>query len=193
MMKKRQTKKNAKYIFGVSLQCAKGANLCLDQNLPRKSTRPDWPFHHFQSRRQCLLGAGHEILYVAKRLCACRVTSSHSLFSFRAPWNCTKVRLVQFCFSSWLQGLNGSKCYFTAWSWSPSLLWHLRSVSSIHDQTLWRHNSSVQNKSVSDSPPGSTDWAWHVDTWIYVLSYMIVHLARTSRRSSTIVCTSAAR
>ena len=26
----------------------------------------DWPFNHFQSRRQCVLGAGHEILYVAK-------------------------------------------------------------------------------------------------------------------------------
>ena len=64
--------KRAYHFFGVSelqlLGWAGGEDLCLDQNLPRTRTRRDQPFNHFQSRRQCVLGAGRGILYVAKRL-----------------------------------------------------------------------------------------------------------------------------
>ena len=42
-------------------------------------------FQSFSASSPCLLGAGHEILYVAKRLRVCRMTSCHSLFSYRAP------------------------------------------------------------------------------------------------------------
>ena len=58
--------------FGVSglqeLSCTGGEDLCLDHNLPRTQLRCDRPFNHFQSRRQCVQGAEHEILYVTKRL-----------------------------------------------------------------------------------------------------------------------------
>ena len=64
--------KNAYHSFGVSglqeLGCAGGEDLCLNQNLPRMRLRRDCCFNHFRSHRQCVLGAGHEILCVAKRL-----------------------------------------------------------------------------------------------------------------------------
>ena len=59
--------KNAYHFFDVS-GCAGGEDLCLDQNLPRTRLQFDWPLNYFQSRRQCVLDAGHEILFVAKRL-----------------------------------------------------------------------------------------------------------------------------
>ena len=54
--------------FTIIMGCAGGEDLCLDQNLPRTRQRRDWPFSHVQSHRQCVLGAGHEIPYAAKRL-----------------------------------------------------------------------------------------------------------------------------
>ena len=35
---------------------------------PKPAQNVNWPFNHFQSRYQCVLGAGHKIRYVAKRL-----------------------------------------------------------------------------------------------------------------------------
>ena len=34
---------------------------------PKPAQNTNWPFNHFQSRHQCVLGAGHEIPHVAKR------------------------------------------------------------------------------------------------------------------------------
>ena len=132
-------------LFGL---CGRGGFVPRPKPAQNMNAARDWAFNHFQSRGQCVLGARHEILYVAKRLWACRLTSSHSLFPFWAPWNCTNIFDKNTSSSVLLFFLvEESKRFKNTISQHLVGLLHYSDTFVlsvfIHDQTLWWCNSSV--------------------------------------------------